>query len=83
VAAVNRRVQRRVPVGRMAMAATLAAAVFGGSMMFGRLTERETAPADLSSLSWAAAEDPLLHGRSELQELSVDELENLLAELEP
>ena len=51
--------------------------------MFDRL-QRDSgglAPADAAALSWAARENPLLHGTSELEELSVEELEILLSEL--
>lgn len=75
---------RRVLRPRLALAATLAAAVAGGALLFARPGEpvAETAAVDARTLSWAAAEDPLLHGRSELQQLSVEELETLVAELE-
>jgi hypothetical protein len=78
---------------RLALAATVAAALLGGSLILDRagLLQRTTDPAramvsldegDASALSWAAAEDPLLHGSFALQQLSVEELELLLAELE-
>lgn len=65
---------------RLAMAATVAAAVLGGSLMLGR--DGTELDVDLDSVSWAAAEDPLLHGGSELHDLSVEELELLLEELD-
>lgn len=80
LAAVRRRSVMRGLPARLAMAATLAAAVIGGSLIFDRTGDRN--PADLEAVSWAAAEDPLLHGGSELQDLSVEELEMLLVELD-
>ena len=65
---------------RLALAATLAAAVIGGPLMFDR--SRGDSVSDLDAVSWAAARDPLLHGHSELPELSVEELEVLLEELD-
>jgi len=91
--AVRRPVSRRLWLpSRLAAAATVAAAVLGGSLVLQRagvFQSPEPAPAvvtldatDASSVSWAAAEDPLLHGSSDLQDLSVEELELLLAELD-
>jgi hypothetical protein len=79
--------------GRLAMAATVAVAILGGTVVIERAgllaPRRNPAPAVVTldastaaTLSWAAAEDPLLHGVSALPQLSVDELELLLAELE-
>lgn len=85
---------RRWVPARWAMAATVAAAVVGGSMVFDRFMPRsggqmgavpgflELEAAEATVLSWAAAEDPLLHGGSGLHTLSLEELEILLAELE-
>jgi predicted anti-sigma-YlaC factor YlaD len=90
-------VRRRMPAprwvpARWAMAATFAAAVLGGTVIFERLGVRlgdDVQPAFVelddgvvTVLSWAAAEDPLLHGLSALDQLSIEELEVLLAELE-
>jgi predicted anti-sigma-YlaC factor YlaD len=92
--AVRRPAQRALwQPARLALAATVAAAVLGGSLIVDRtgLLRRTTDPSramgsldegDASALSWAAAEDPLLHGSFALQQLSVEELELLLAELE-
>jgi anti-sigma factor RsiW len=80
IAAVRRRAGRRIPE-RLALAATVAAAVLGTSFFVQRMQESRATP-DLNAVSWAAAEDPLLHGRSELHQLSVEELELLLAELD-
>lgn len=80
---------RRWNPGRLAMAATLAAALIGGSVVFERTgyLQNDAAPmisleTGTSSVSWDAEHHPLLHGGSTLQELSVEELELILAELE-
>lgn len=85
---------RRWMPARWAMAATVAAAVVGGSIVFDRFMPRsgtqvdggpgflELEDTEAMVLSWAAAEDPLLHGSSGLHTLSLEELEILLAELE-
>lgn len=80
LAAVRRRSLLRGRPARLALAATLAAAVIGGSLMYERAASR--ADLDIEAVSWAAAQDPLLHGGSELHELSVEQLELLLEELD-
>ena len=79
--------QRWIPA-RLAMAATLAAALLGGTVIFNQL-HLEQQPAETTAasdptedLSWAAAELPMLHGGADLADLTVEELERLLAELE-
>jgi anti-sigma factor RsiW len=73
---------------RLAMAATLAAALLGGTVVFNRMyldqpaAESVAASDEADDLSWAAAELPMLHGGADLEELTVEELERLLAELE-
>jgi predicted anti-sigma-YlaC factor YlaD len=80
----------RAPV-RLAMAATVAAAVLGGSLVLQQLghgpaptatpvglTDELSAPA----VSWAVAFDPLLQASSALQQLSLEELELILLELD-
>ncbi|MBR9991133.1 MAG: zf-HC2 domain-containing protein [Gemmatimonadetes bacterium] len=81
LAAVRRRSLARGRPARLAMAATLAMAVIGGAVVFDRVTG--SPDIDIEAVSWAAAEDPLLHGRSELHELSVEQLELLLEEMDP
>jgi len=80
VAAVRRRSLMRGRPARLALAATLAAAVIGGSLVFDR-ADRDSV-SDMDAVSWAAAQDPLLHGRSALPELTVEELEVLLEEFD-
>ncbi|HEX6306890.1 MAG TPA: zf-HC2 domain-containing protein [Longimicrobiales bacterium] len=78
----HRSPRRRVPAARLALAATVAAAILGGALVLERRTGADAAAsADVESVSWAAADDPLLHGGSALQQLTVDELEILLEEL--
>jgi predicted anti-sigma-YlaC factor YlaD len=78
--AVRRRGLLRGRPARLALAATLAAAVIGGSLIYDRAGV--TSDLDVEAVSWAAAQDPLLHGGSQLSELSMEELEMLLAELD-
>lgn len=82
---------RRWNPARLAMAATLAAAVLGGTVIFERAGLPGVAPRPATTLSletdgpgvsWQTEGDPLLHGGSALQELSEEELELILAELE-
>lgn len=79
IAAVHRHRARRGLPARLALAATLAAAVVGGSVLYDRFGSTSL---DIDAVSWAAARDPLLHGDSELHDLSVEELELLLEELD-
>jgi hypothetical protein len=79
---------RRLAPARWAMAATVAAAVLGGSIIMERAGLGGRTDLDgmldasmIPMLSWAAAEDPLLHGSSTLQALSLEELEMILEEL--
>jgi hypothetical protein len=83
--------RRWVPAG-LAMAATLAAALIGGALLMqragydltpggvpgGLVLEESMAPV----VSWVMHDDPLLDGGSTLQQLSVEQLELVLAELE-
>ncbi|HSJ09130.1 MAG TPA: zf-HC2 domain-containing protein [Longimicrobiales bacterium] len=83
---------RRWNPARLAMAATLAAAVIGGTVIFERSGYLPGAESQLSrtisletgesAMSWDTDADPLLHGGSTLEGLSVEELELILAELE-
>jgi hypothetical protein len=78
-------------MGQLAMAATVAAALLGGALALQR-TGFDITPDGLPGLlvfedmspasSWATADDPLLRGGSSLQELSLEELELVLAELD-
>lgn len=73
--------------GRFAMAATLAAAVIGGAAIWTSQSEPPAAQAvasagEIMDMAWDTEGDPLLHSGSTLQQLSVEELELLLAELD-
>lgn len=81
IGAVRRRSRLRGTPARLALAATLAAAVIGGSLFYDRAGAGSDF--DVEAVSWAAVQDPLLHGDSELHELSVEQLEFLLEEMEP
>jgi hypothetical protein len=79
---------RAAPV-RLALAASIAFALLAGGVVWKMglaPTGGEPAPArddgGAALLAWPAAGDPLLHGGTSLHELSVDELEVLLKELE-
>jgi predicted anti-sigma-YlaC factor YlaD len=91
VAALGRGGRRWAPV-RLAAAATVAAAILGGILVFERFgldpVSRST-PATIGFddsgaplVSWAVTHDPLLHSGTGLHELTVEELELVLAELE-
>jgi anti-sigma factor RsiW len=89
--AVRRHVRtRRATPARLAMAATLAAAAIGGSLLFQRVVTPVAvdAVATLASdepgtaLSWAVTLDPLLYGGPAFEYLSVEELEVVLSELD-
>jgi anti-sigma factor RsiW len=89
--AVRRHVRpRRATPARLAMAATLAAAAIGGSLLFQRVvtTGALDAVATIAfdeqgaALSWAVTLDPLLYGGPAFEYLSVEELEVVLSELD-
>ncbi|CAN5839089.1 hypothetical protein BH23GEM9_BH23GEM9_03290 [soil metagenome] len=77
---------------RLAMAATVAAAVLGGSVVFERWSSQTGPESGVGALvfddnipqvmSWSVTQDPLLHGGSTLTQLSVEELELILQELD-
>lgn len=71
--------------GQLAMAATLAAAVLGGTLLFRGLEERSEPAAEASPGEAATVpllEDPLLRGGSVLGQLTEAELQILLERLE-
>jgi hypothetical protein len=77
---------------RLAMAATLAAAVLGGRLVFDRWASPPTPEPNGGAIvfddnfspvmGWAVAQDPLLQSGSSLTLLSAEELELILAELD-
>jgi hypothetical protein len=89
--AVRHPMPRRWAPARLAMAATVAAAILGGALVLQRVGYDITPDAlpgalvfeDMTSaFSWAFSDDPVLHGAGSLHELSVEELELVLAELD-
>jgi hypothetical protein len=89
--AVRRPAPRRWAPGRLAMAATVAAAILGGALVLqrsgfditpdlmpGSLVFDDSTPA----FSWAIGDDPMLRGAAALHDLSMEELELVLAELD-
>jgi hypothetical protein len=91
VEAVRRRTTRRFAPSRLAIAATVAAALLGGSLVLDRwgyeMAPRPNGAAlvfddNLAVVSWNVSDDPLLQSGTTLQQLSVEELELILAELD-
>jgi anti-sigma factor RsiW len=91
LAAVHRHTTRRWAPTRLAMVATVAAAVLGGSLLFDRWGDDLVPTPNGAALvyddnpavvSWAVSDDPLLQSGTTLQQLSVEELELILAELD-
>jgi hypothetical protein len=91
VEAVRLRTTRRTVPARLAVAATLAAAILGGSLVLDRWGY-DVAPApsggalvfddNLAVVSWNVSDDPLLQSGTTLQQLSLEELEIILAEMD-
>lgn len=83
---------RRLTPARLAMAATVALTLIGGALVVNSLRTPSAAPGQLLTaeldlpgaalFGWVADGDPMLHGGATLDELTVEELEVLLAELE-
>jgi anti-sigma factor RsiW len=91
VEAVRRRTTRRFAPSRLAVAATVAAALLGGSLVLDRWGYEMAPPPNGAALvfednvavvSWNVSDDPLLQSGTTLQQLSVEELEFILAELD-
>lgn len=79
--AANARQPRwRASRGGLAMAATLAAAVIGGSLLV--QTQNTTVKKQEQSFGFVSVEDAMVSGASSLDDLSVEELEKLLGEME-
>lgn len=89
---VNAVRNRRTPVwpGRMTLAASIAVAVIGGSVLLTQLRSMNdgTEPLDVSVVEpvehgagWLSVEDAFVSGTASLRDLSEDELKKLLVEL--
>lgn len=73
----------------LALAATLAVAVLGGSILLARITETDTtqepvqpvAEVEPSGPGWVGVDAALVSGAASLRDLSVEELEQLLVEV--
>jgi predicted anti-sigma-YlaC factor YlaD len=87
LAAVMAPRRRSVPAWA-GIAATVTAALLGGWLVVQSTGAPETAGAgnvaleDAAPMSWTVADDPLLRGGNTLQQLSVEQLELVLAELD-
>jgi len=69
--------------GEFAMAATLAAALIGGSVIFEMQNRTVVVPvADAPHVGAVGVEDAMLTGTRSLEDLSVEELQKLLGEME-
>lgn len=79
------RAQRLPQARRLAVAAMAAFAVLTGGLLLRGVVSDETEPApgmaDVT-LGWPVVQDPILRATPALHDLSVEELESLLAELE-
>jgi predicted anti-sigma-YlaC factor YlaD len=77
------RVSRFAP-RRMAMAATVAAALIGGTLLVNKIQRPDAAPAakQESGLGVVTVEAAMVSGTGSLQDLTVEELEQLLGEIE-
>jgi predicted anti-sigma-YlaC factor YlaD len=89
LASGNRRPARGISRSNLAMAATLAAALIGGSVLVqNQTTPRSSAPvsqgpaAASKSLGAVGVEDAMLSGKTSLEDLSEAQLEKLLKEIE-
>jgi predicted anti-sigma-YlaC factor YlaD len=87
----QRAASRRATPTRLAIAAAVAAAALGGSLLFQQLRPADSGQDAIATLvfdesaealSWAVSLDPLLYGGPAFEHLSVEELEVVLSELE-
>jgi anti-sigma factor RsiW len=75
----------KVPGRQLAVAATAAFAVLTGGLLLQGVVGDDVAPASgvaEVTLGWPVVQDPILRATPALDDLSVEELESLLAELE-
>lgn len=82
--ATRTRPRRRLSRSELAMAATLAAALIGGSVIMQgkRDTTGEQTVAAEAAIGFVGVEGAMLSGKVSLDDLSVEELETLLGEME-
>ena len=75
--------KHRKPVSRhsMVLAASVAIALIGGSVLL-QLERQSAAPVDAPSFGFVSVEDAMLSGKASLDDLSEEELEMLLVEME-
>ena len=78
--------RRRFPLRHLAFAATLAAALIGGSLLLDSMrspgSRTATPPAGAGGLGVITVEAAMVTGTGSLQDLTVEELEQLLGEIE-
>jgi predicted anti-sigma-YlaC factor YlaD len=75
------RTRRRFGMRHLAYAATVAAAVIGGSILLNQ-GERTKPAVAADGLGFVTVEDAMVSGTSSLQDLTIEELEQLLGEIE-
>ena len=80
-AVLQPRARWRITRNELAMVATLAAAVIGGSLIM-QSPSAPPAKAAPAGFGFVSVEDAMLSGKASLEDLSVEELEKLLGEME-
>jgi hypothetical protein len=81
ISRLNATTTSRFPRTRhLAFAATVAAAIIGGAILFD--TDQRPATPSTEGLGFVTVEDAMVSGTSSLQDLTVEELEQLLGEIE-
>lgn len=80
IAQLQRPARRAPRVRYLALAATVAAAVIGGAILFD--AGEPAAPPATDGLGFVSVEDAMVSGTSSLKDLTVEELEQLLGEIE-
>jgi hypothetical protein len=81
VSELSRPAPRRFGMRHLAYAATVAAAVIGGSILFGQRDDSRPV-AEVEGLGFVSVEDAMVTGTSSLSDLTIEELEALLGEIE-
>jgi hypothetical protein len=78
---LSRPAPRRFGMRHLAYAATIAAAAIGGSILLGQRDDSQPA-AEVGGLGFVSVEDAMVTGTSSLSDLTIEELEALLGEIE-